>query len=114
MITQISFNLLMIQSRGGQSGKARTPNGGGERRQFERKSGTLPDSQKKVESGWGADEGEAELNGMFLYVVIFPVPANVQPNSKARRMLRTRRTLLRLLPLKELMVDGVPPRARLL
>lgn len=49
-------------SRGGQSGKARTPNNGGERRQFERKSGTLPDSQKKVESGWGADEGEAELN----------------------------------------------------
>jgi len=49
-------------SRGGQSGKARTPNNAGERRQFERKSGTLPDSQKKVEHGWGADDGEAELN----------------------------------------------------
>jgi len=48
-------------SRGGQSGKARTPNNAGERRQFERKSGTLPDSQKKVEHGWGAAEGEATV-----------------------------------------------------
>lgn len=39
----------------------RTPASGGERRQFERRSGTLPDSQKKVEAGWGADEGNAEL-----------------------------------------------------
>lgn len=49
-------------SRGGGQGKGRTPNGGGERRQFERRSGTVPDSQKRVESGWGADDGEAELN----------------------------------------------------
>lgn len=41
----------------------RTPASGGERRQFERRSGTLPDSQKKVEAGWGADEGNAELTG---------------------------------------------------
>lgn len=49
-------------SRGaGNTGKARTPNFGAERRQFERRSGTNPDSQKKIEQGWGADDGEAEL-----------------------------------------------------
>ncbi|ORY29352.1 hypothetical protein BCR39DRAFT_532456 [Naematelia encephala] len=47
-------------SRGG-SGGARTPAQGGERRQFERKSGGLPDSQKKIEHGWGSNEGGAEL-----------------------------------------------------
>lgn len=47
---------------GGNSGAARTPAQGGERRQFERRSGGLPDSQKKVDQGWGANEGEAELN----------------------------------------------------
>lgn len=39
----------------------RTPNFGGERRQFERRSGTVGDSQKKVEHGWGSNEGAAEL-----------------------------------------------------
>lgn len=48
-------------SRGGGAG-GRTPAQGGERRQFERRSGGLPDSQKKVDQGWGANEGEAELN----------------------------------------------------
>jgi len=42
---------------------AKTPAFGGERRQFERRSGTNPDSQKKVDQGWGANEGEAELTG---------------------------------------------------
>ena len=49
------------RSRGGHRG-AKTPASGGERRQFERKSGTLPDSQKKVDAGWGANEGTAELS----------------------------------------------------
>lgn len=60
----LSSRLTTTQSRGaGHTGKARTPNFGAERRQFERRSGTNPDSQKKVESGWGADDGEAELTG---------------------------------------------------
>lgn len=41
---------------------AKTPAFGGERRQFERRSGGYQDSQKKVESGWGANEGSAELS----------------------------------------------------
>lgn len=49
-------------SRGGARG-ARTPAQGGERRQFERRSGTYQDSQKKVDQGWGADEGSSELKG---------------------------------------------------
>lgn len=49
-------------SRGGGAG-GRAPNQGGERRQFERRSGALPDSQKKIEQGWGANEGAAELSG---------------------------------------------------
>ena len=45
---------------------ARVPaGGGGERRQFERKSGTLPDSQKKMDQGWGSNNGPAELDGGF-------------------------------------------------
>lgn len=40
---------------------AKTPAFGGERRQYERRSGTNPDSQKKVEQGWGSNEGQAEL-----------------------------------------------------
>jgi len=48
-------------SRGGRGGGSRVPAQGGERRQFERRSGGLPDSQKKIEHGWGANEGEAEL-----------------------------------------------------
>ena len=43
---------------------AKTPAFGGERRQFERRSGANPDSQKKVDQGWGPDQGEAELNGV--------------------------------------------------
>ncbi len=42
---------------------AKTPAFGAERRQFERKSGGNPDSQKKVDQGWGPNEGEAELSG---------------------------------------------------
>lgn len=49
------------KSRGGASRGAKTPAFGGERRQFERRSGTNPDSQKKVEQGWGSNEGTAEL-----------------------------------------------------
>jgi len=48
-------------STGGGRSSAHTPAQGGERRQFERRSGGLPDSQKKVDHGWGANEGEAEL-----------------------------------------------------
>ena len=51
------------KSRGGASRGAKTPAFGGERRQFERRSGTNPDSQKKVEQGWGSNEGTAELTG---------------------------------------------------
>jgi hypothetical protein len=65
VISALAPSILILQSRGGaNTGKARTPNFGGERRQFERRSGTNPDSQKKIESGWGADEGEAELSGV--------------------------------------------------
>ncbi|KAL7419244.1 carbamoyl-phosphate synthase (glutamine-hydrolyzing) cpa2 [Cryptotrichosporon argae] len=40
----------------------RTPAQGGERRQYERRPASgAQDSQKKVEQGWGADEGKAEL-----------------------------------------------------
>ena len=42
----------------------KTPVGGGDRRQFERRSGSNLDSQKKVDQGWGANEGGAELTGM--------------------------------------------------
>ena len=42
---------------------AKTPAFGGERRQFERRSGGNPDSQKKIDQGWGTNEGEAELSG---------------------------------------------------
>lgn len=45
---------------------AKTPAFGGERRQFERRSGGYQDSQKKVESGWGANEGSAELSGELI------------------------------------------------
>jgi len=48
--------------RGGRGrGGSKTPAGGGERRVYERRSGGLPDSQKKVDLGWGANEGTAEL-----------------------------------------------------
>ncbi|KAK4686041.1 hypothetical protein P7C73_g4092, partial [Tremellales sp. Uapishka_1] len=47
--------------RGAGPGAGGKTSGGGERRQFERRSGGLPDSQKKIESGWGAEEGTAEL-----------------------------------------------------
>jgi plasminogen activator inhibitor 1 RNA-binding protein len=52
-------------ARGGDrtQGGSKTPAQGGERRQFERRSGAYEDSQKKVEAGWGADEGKAELSG---------------------------------------------------
>lgn len=50
-------------SRGGGGRGARTPAQGGERRQYERRSGGIPDSQKKVDQGWGADDGEVELTG---------------------------------------------------
>ncbi|ORX37374.1 hypothetical protein BD324DRAFT_608653 [Kockovaella imperatae] len=50
--------------RGGRGGNrgARTPASGGERRQFERRSGGLPDSQKKVDQGWGGNDGPKELD----------------------------------------------------
>ena len=51
------------KARGGASRTPRTPAFGGERRQFERRSGANPDSQKKVDQGWGSNEGTAELTG---------------------------------------------------
>lgn len=33
----------------------------GTKRQFDRRSGAFPDSEKKVAQGWGAEEGKAEL-----------------------------------------------------
>lgn len=55
-------------SRGAKSGRgSKSVNQGGERRQYERRSGGLPDSQKKVDQGWGANEGEAELSGESLF-----------------------------------------------
>ena len=39
------------------------PTDGGERRHFERRSGGLPDSQKKVDQGWGSNDGPRELDG---------------------------------------------------
>lgn len=44
---------------------AKTPAFGAERRQFERRSGGIPDSQKKVDQGWGPNQGEAELTGEY-------------------------------------------------
>lgn len=35
--------------------------GGGRGREFDRHSGTLPDSEKRVHQGWGGDDGEREL-----------------------------------------------------
>jgi hypothetical protein len=54
-----------VKARGGDHvGKPRTANDGGERRQYERRSGTVGgDSQKKIDLGWGANEGTAELSG---------------------------------------------------
>jgi plasminogen activator inhibitor 1 RNA-binding protein len=52
-------------STGGAGRRPYVPNTAGDRRQFERKSGTIPDSQKKVEQGWGANEGAAELTGQY-------------------------------------------------
>ncbi|RSH93010.1 hypothetical protein EHS25_008458 [Saitozyma podzolica] len=46
----------------GNARRPRVPVDGGERRHFERKSGPLPDSQKKVDAGWGPNEGTAELS----------------------------------------------------
>jgi len=47
---------------GDHTGRPRNTNDGGERRQYERRSGTVGgDSQKKIDLGWGANEGNAEL-----------------------------------------------------
>jgi len=45
------------RGRGGR-GRGR---GGGRGREFDRHSGTLPDSEKRVHQGWGGDDGEREL-----------------------------------------------------
>ncbi|KAF8591871.1 hypothetical protein K439DRAFT_1643873 [Ramaria rubella] len=47
------------RGRGGRGGRGR--GAGGRGRQYDRHSGTLPDSDKKVNQGWGANEGTAEL-----------------------------------------------------
>jgi len=46
---------------GGRGGRGRGGPAGGRGRQFDRHSGGLPDSDKKVNQGWGANEGKAEL-----------------------------------------------------
>lgn len=48
------------RGRGGRGGRGRGTGGRG--RQFDRHSGTLPDTNKRIDQGWGANKGTAELN----------------------------------------------------
>jgi len=48
------------RGRGVRGGRGRG-RGGGRGREFDRHSGTLPDSEKRVHQGWGGDDGEREL-----------------------------------------------------
>jgi len=48
------------RGRGGRGGRGRG-RGAGRGREFDRHSGTLPDSEKRVHQGWGGDDGEREL-----------------------------------------------------
>jgi len=50
------------RGRGGRGGaRGRGGRGGGRGREFDRHSGTLPDSEKRVHQGWGGDDGDREL-----------------------------------------------------
>ncbi|KAF8516215.1 hypothetical protein BU17DRAFT_67627 [Hysterangium stoloniferum] len=49
------------RGRGSRGGRGRGGQVGGRGRQFDRHSGGLPDSEKKVNQAWGANEGKAEL-----------------------------------------------------
>lgn len=48
------------RGRGGRGGRGRGRDGG-RGREFDRHSGTLPDSEKRVHQGWGGDDGDREL-----------------------------------------------------
>lgn len=65
------------RGRGGRGGRGSRGRGGGRGREFDRHSGTLPDSEKRVHQAWGGDDGERELQNEQAAVVDANVEAGV-------------------------------------
>ncbi|KAF8501921.1 hypothetical protein JB92DRAFT_859857 [Gautieria morchelliformis] len=68
------------RGRGGRGGGARGRGGpAGRGRQYDRHSGTLPDTNKRVDQGWGANKGTAELSAEQQGNADAAKDANVEP-----------------------------------